>query len=286
MDCFTPWSGAATLDMKNNPVAGKYPDRTPQFITNRELEQYYESKYAQSGYTEHGRVVFGINVSKRYHQQKYVSALAFLQAGTGETILDAGCGDGALSAQMAPHCKAVHAIDVAGNAFAREYSGIPNVHFAKMNIEELAFHDGFFDKIVCVEALEHVLDPEKAVAEFYRALRPGGLLVLTYPTINRSLIRTILQKLKLKEEVKMYEHLSEWSYDDVIKNVTRAGFEFVRGQGIAFELLLLSWAQHTTKAIAQKALDLSLAIKVFPRNSVFIVASFRKPAVPQSPPKA
>lgn len=41
--------------------------------------------------------------------------------------------------------------------------------------------DGSFDAILCTEVLEHVPDPNAALMEFSRLLRPGGLLILTAP---------------------------------------------------------------------------------------------------------
>jgi SAM-dependent methyltransferase len=38
-----------------------------------------------------------------------------------------------------------------------------------------------FDAILCTEVLEHVADPLKAVDEFSRLLRPGGVLIMTAP---------------------------------------------------------------------------------------------------------
>lgn len=41
--------------------------------------------------------------------------------------------------------------------------------------------DGSFDAILCSEVLEHVPDPQSALNEFTRLLRPGGRLILTAP---------------------------------------------------------------------------------------------------------
>jgi SAM-dependent methyltransferase len=47
----------------------------------------------------------------------------------------------------------------------------------------LPFADETFDAILCTEVLEHLPDPEAAIAEFARVLRPDGLLLVTVPLI-------------------------------------------------------------------------------------------------------
>ena len=44
---------------------------------------------------------------------------------------------------------------------------------------ELPFKDASFDTVACLEALEFMPDPQAALAEMARALRPGGLLLVT-----------------------------------------------------------------------------------------------------------
>jgi SAM-dependent methyltransferase len=52
------------------------------------------------------------------------------------------------------------------------------------DIQALTYPDGGFDAVLCIEVLEHVADPFKAVAEIKRVLRPGGRLLVTAPFLG------------------------------------------------------------------------------------------------------
>jgi ubiquinone/menaquinone biosynthesis C-methylase UbiE len=45
----------------------------------------------------------------------------------------------------------------------------------------MTFEDASFDGVICLEVLEHVRQPFRAVMEVSRVLRPGGMLLLTVP---------------------------------------------------------------------------------------------------------
>jgi 2-polyprenyl-3-methyl-5-hydroxy-6-metoxy-1,4-benzoquinol methylase len=47
------------------------------------------------------------------------------------------------------------------------------------NLEQ--FDDGSFDRVVCIEVLEHLLDSIGAAQAAHRVMRPGGLLIVTVP---------------------------------------------------------------------------------------------------------
>ncbi len=49
----------------------------------------------------------------------------------------------------------------------------------RQRAERLPFRDASFDVVACLEALEFMPDPRRAVAEMVRVLRPGGLLLVS-----------------------------------------------------------------------------------------------------------
>jgi SAM-dependent methyltransferase len=45
--------------------------------------------------------------------------------------------------------------------------------------QALGLLDAVFDVVLCTEVLEHLPEPQSAIAEMYRVLKPGGMLLLT-----------------------------------------------------------------------------------------------------------
>lgn len=63
----------------------------------------------------------------------------------------------------------------------------PKMNFGEYNcdlhtdIEQIPFEDGSLCAILCVEVLEHVSNPFKALDEIYRVIKPGGKIFFTTP---------------------------------------------------------------------------------------------------------
>lgn len=64
---------------------------------------------------------------------------------------------------------------IAGDLFPR------SPEHRKINVEALDFPDGYFDLIICNHVLEHVDNPDIALAEFSRCLAPGGHVIAQTP---------------------------------------------------------------------------------------------------------
>lgn len=55
----------------------------------------------------------------------------------------------------------------------------PFISLIRGSVQSVPFEDNRFDVVTCLEALEFMPDPKAALAEMIRALRPGGLLLMT-----------------------------------------------------------------------------------------------------------
>lgn len=109
---------------------------------------------------------------------------AALAAGPGERILDVGCGPGFYCAELLEEVGAegsVLGLDSSAQMLAlaaRRCEGHGNVAFREADATSLPVEDASVDAALCVQVLEYVPDFQAGLAELYRALRPGGRVVV------------------------------------------------------------------------------------------------------------
>jgi methionine biosynthesis protein MetW len=100
---------------------------------------------------------------------------------SGHKALDVGCGDGArYGSLMRESGVDIHGVDISEVAVqsAREHGVKARV--ASLT-EPLPFADASFDLVICLEVLEHLVDPGVVVREIARVLKPGGSALLSVP---------------------------------------------------------------------------------------------------------
>jgi ArsR family transcriptional regulator len=98
-------------------------------------------------------------------------------------IADLGAGEGTFSQLLARRSKKVIAIDNSekmveyGRELARKH-GVKNLEYRKGDLEEVPIKDAAVDLAFFSQALHHAQHPERAVAEAWRILKPGGRIVV------------------------------------------------------------------------------------------------------------
>ena len=104
----------------------------------------------------------------------------------GERVLDVACGTGLVSfaaANAVGPAGDVLGVDLSGGMVdaARQRAqqrGVSNAAFVRMDAERLALPDASFDVVLCALGLMYMPEPEQALREMRRVLRPGGRLVV------------------------------------------------------------------------------------------------------------
>jgi ArsR family transcriptional regulator len=138
-------------------------------------------------------------------------------------VADLGAGEGAFALLLAQQAKKVIAVDSSAKMIevGREQAlrhGIKNLDFRIGDMEELPIKDAAVDLAFFSQSLHHALHPERAVADAFRILRPGGRIVVLD-----------LQKHRFEEARELYA--DEWlgfSESDLESMLEKAGFSNVQ----------------------------------------------------------
>jgi SAM-dependent methyltransferase len=113
-----------------------------------------------------------------------------LHAGTfyppGSRVLEIGCGVGAQTVHLvtaSPGARFV-AVDISDSSLAAARARVAaeapeaRVEWRRADLFDLPFEDGSFDHVFLCFVLEHLREPERALAGLQRVLRPGGTMTV------------------------------------------------------------------------------------------------------------
>jgi ubiquinone/menaquinone biosynthesis C-methylase UbiE/DNA-binding transcriptional ArsR family regulator len=110
----------------------------------------------------------------------HLSALAAL-AQSDWVVGDLGCGTGQVSAALAPFVDRVIAVDASAamlQAAKTRLSGLDNIDLRRGELEALPIDDRRLDAATLMLVLHHVPEPERALADVARVLKPGGRVLI------------------------------------------------------------------------------------------------------------
>jgi len=116
---------------------------------------------------------------RRAFLREHLSGVA---AGAGSSVLDVGCGEGQLTAELAGTGLDVVGIDVAEEPLRRARASHPELDLRLVPAEgPWPLADASFDLVWAGETIEHVADTAAWLSEVRRVLRSGGTLLLSTP---------------------------------------------------------------------------------------------------------
>lgn len=134
---------------------------------------------------------YGWDAASPYYEAGWGNALLDAQATLvrmsdfqrGQRVIETACGSGLVTSMISD------AVGPEGEVFATDLSqemvnttralNLENVSVARMGAEVLDVEDASFDRAVSALGLMYSPDPLRAIAEMYRALRPGGRATAT-----------------------------------------------------------------------------------------------------------
>jgi SAM-dependent methyltransferase len=112
----------------------------------------------------------------RYAEPLAEVFMAFAGVGTGDKVLDVGCGAGALTSRLHSVGVAVSAIDPSPPFVDAVRTRLPDVDVRRGVAEELPYDDGAFDAALAQLVVHFMKDPEAGIRQMARVTRRGGVI--------------------------------------------------------------------------------------------------------------
>jgi ubiquinone/menaquinone biosynthesis C-methylase UbiE len=152
-------------------------------------------------------------------------------------VCDIGCGAGA------PFLQHVESHLISGVGLD-EYAGESTkekISVIQANITaRLPLESGQFDHVTMLAVLEHLEEPKKVLAEACRLLRPGGSLIMTWPSILVDPILEVLTRIGLvNDELGFDQHQPRIPVANLREMLHEMGFEQIENG--TFEFGLNNW---------------------------------------------
>jgi len=122
----------------------------------------------------------------------HLDSLSLFSSINGLKVLEIGCGVGDFAIHLTQLGAMVTAVDFSSAAIeiAKNKATTQgyNINFQVADAQMLSFDNESFDVIYSCECLEHIPDPQKALSEMNRVLKPKGRLILTTENYSNGML--------------------------------------------------------------------------------------------------
>jgi len=188
----------------------------------------------------------------------------------GDRVLDAGCGTGIYSLELAKRGAFVAGLDASSGMLelARAKAGRAglNIDFVKADALHIPFPDGHFDLVLSVCMLCFVKEREAAILEMKRVLRPGGRIVIAL--LNSRSPWAFLRRAKGLFRKSVYNNAEFLSPRAVESELRKAGFKGIETRTCLFFLPIDSKIYLGLSGVQER-----LGRRLFPKAGAFLVTA-------------
>ncbi|MDE3113983.1 MAG: methyltransferase domain-containing protein [Pseudomonadota bacterium] len=140
----------------------------------------------------------------------------------GLALLDVGSNRGSFARAFVDEAPNAHVLAIEPDERVVESCrGLERTEIVAARIEDVPLETGRFDIVHSCHTIEHLANPARVLADHWRVLKPGGLLVLDAPST------TLLDSDDIVEEWFIDKHLYHFSARTLMRMVTAAGFDIV-----------------------------------------------------------
>ena len=170
-----------------------------------------------------------------------------------ESFLEIGCGTGYVLSgleQAFPGLR-LSGSEIFSNGLNYAKGRVSRCNLFQMDARDIPFEEEF-DVIGAFDVLEHIAEDERVLSEMYRAVRPGGGVILTVP-----------QHAFLWSQADEHAcHVRRYSAEDLRHKVQQAGFSVVRVTSFVSLLLPLMMLSRLRQRAPDKAYDPLAELKI------------------------
>ena len=185
---------------------------------NKEGMIYQREQYAKGG------------LGVRYWDFRDRVAFKYVQ---GDSILDAGCGEGITLEKLVQTFPGKNIVGIDTESENIEIGQRYELPVRFGSLYDIPFADASFDCVLFSEVIEHLDQPNRALAEIHRVLVPGGRAIIIFPNDFMFLVSRLLTGM-IREAFYNPGHVKQWTPGAIRKSLKLSGFRALTGRSIPF----------------------------------------------------
>lgn len=197
----------------------------------------------------------------------------------GGRVVDAGCGTGEWVIVLRRAGLQAEGLDYSPNLVARLRQEYPEIPWSSGDIRSMPYENDTFDGVMSLGVIEHdEAGPQAALREFFRVIRPGGIVAVSVPNDSKYKRTVSLADYPDGPDTAFFQYFM--TEDELAAFVREAGFDVVVSETTRRPSLDLLWPGHPFKGrvAAVVTLAVSILFRWTRRYDGMIICIGRKPS--------